>query len=98
MKALPDYPTVIERPIDFGTIKCTLERGEYADMDAFSEDMRLVFTNALQYNEENTALVAELIELLDSLDAGLDAMAKDAAAPPLPLNDGEPLSSSAVSV
>ncbi|KNA24476.1 hypothetical protein SOVF_015290 [Spinacia oleracea] len=47
---IPDYFTVIKHPMDFGTIRNKLSRGEYTNPLAFAADVRLTFSNALTYN------------------------------------------------
>lgn len=46
----PDYYLVINTPMDFGSIKAKLEHLEYPSPDAFADDVRLVFQNAVRYN------------------------------------------------
>ena len=50
---LRDYPTIITRPMDFGTIKTKLQNNAYEDYSHFAEDMRRVFDNCIRYNGEN---------------------------------------------
>lgn len=47
---IPDYLDVIKNPMDFGTIRERLENAYYNTHNAFAEDMRLVFSNAMCYN------------------------------------------------
>ena len=47
---LPDYPVIIKKPMDLGTIKSNIENGEYDDAYDFAEDVRLVWKNAKLYN------------------------------------------------
>lgn len=47
---IPDYFTVIKHPMDFGTIKSKLSRGEYTNPLVFASDVRLTFSNAMTYN------------------------------------------------
>jgi hypothetical protein len=47
---IPDYPTIIKEPMDFGTIQRNLDNHFYASPDAFAEHVRLVFRNAVTYN------------------------------------------------
>ena len=51
---LPDYFDVITKPMDLGTIKEKVDRGEYDDLEAISADIRLVFDNAILYNGEKS--------------------------------------------
>lgn len=47
---IPDYPLVITHPMDFGTIKTNLDKGNYESVDEFIENVNLVFDNACTYN------------------------------------------------
>ncbi|KAA8497026.1 Transcription factor GTE1 [Porphyridium purpureum] len=56
-ESIPGYLEAIEHPMDLDTVKRNLLRGAYTsdertDVQAFSEDVRLVFENAMLYNEE----------------------------------------------
>lgn len=48
---IPDYPTIITSPMDFRTIRENLEAGIYEGPEQFAEHMRLVFRNAITYNQ-----------------------------------------------
>lgn len=47
---IPDYYSVISRPMDLGTVRQRLEAGEYGNLQHLSEDICLVFENAQRYN------------------------------------------------
>jgi len=47
---VPDYPTIISQPMDFGTIEKRLAGGQYSTIDRLADDCRLVFTNARTFN------------------------------------------------
>jgi len=47
---IPDYPTIITRPMDLSTIQNNLLYGAYANADEFAEDVRLVWNNCEKYN------------------------------------------------
>lgn len=53
---IPDYPTIVKRPMDFGTIKGKLKENKYAIIGEFTEDVELVFYNCKLYNGENTGV------------------------------------------
>lgn len=57
---IPDYVKIVKNPMDFGTIRANLEGLRYEDMAAFAEHMRLVFRNAMLFNQlpENPVHVA----------------------------------------
>ncbi|OWA53737.1 putative Bromodomain-containing protein 4 [Hypsibius exemplaris] len=47
---LPDYHTIIKKPMDMGTIKKRLEAGIYKKADECIQDFSLMFTNCYTYN------------------------------------------------
>lgn len=47
---IPDYFTIIKKPMDLGTIKDKLERKCYSSTHQFAADVRLTFSNAMRYN------------------------------------------------
>lgn len=47
---IPDYPTIIKEPMDFGTIRLNLDKQLYKTHEMFADHMRLVFKNAITYN------------------------------------------------
>lgn len=54
---IPDYPKIIHRPMDFGTIHNFLTSSSYQNVESFAHDMRLVFDNAMTYNQDPVHLV-----------------------------------------
>ena len=49
---IPDYFTIVKKPMDFGTIKTKLKEQRYASISEFIDDMELVFYNCKLYNGE----------------------------------------------
>ncbi|CAB4270577.1 unnamed protein product [Prunus armeniaca] len=49
---LHDYYKVIEKPMDFGTIDNRMKANRYKNVREMCADMRLVFENAMKYNDE----------------------------------------------
>ena len=47
---IPDYPEIIKRPMDLGTIRKRLETNYYRDLGECANDIRLTFDNAMLYN------------------------------------------------
>ncbi|XP_014524037.1 transcription factor GTE8 [Vigna radiata var. radiata] len=47
---LPDYYSIIKRPMDLGTVKSKIGAGAYAGPLEFADDVRLTFSNAMTYN------------------------------------------------
>ena len=56
---LPEYYEVIEHPMDYGTMKEKLERGEYRSAQAMQKDFILVMQNCLKFNEKGSEIVNE---------------------------------------
>lgn len=50
--AIPDYCNVIKRPIDLGTILSHVKQDHYLQARSFFDDVALVFTNAMVYNNK----------------------------------------------
>lgn len=53
---VPDYYTVITKPMDFTTIQNQLEAGVYSSAEEFEEDIRQVFSNCWTYNQAGSYL------------------------------------------
>jgi hypothetical protein len=49
-----DYPKVIKKMMDLGTVKRKLERKQYATAHECSEDIRLIWTNCMTYNADGS--------------------------------------------
>ena len=66
---IPDYPTIIKEPMDFGTIRLNLDKQVYKTQEMFADHMRLVFKNAITYNvrRDNPVHIAarELADLFE---------------------------------
>eukprot|EP01034_Spumella_vulgaris_P021640 gene21640-27680_t len=48
---IPDYPTIVKQPMDFRTIRLALEALKYESHEAFADHVRLVFKNAMTFNQ-----------------------------------------------
>lgn len=55
----PEYYEVIEHPMDYGTMKQKLERGEYRSAQAMQKDFILVMQNCLKFNDKSSEIVSE---------------------------------------
>ena len=51
---IPDYPTIIKRPMDLGTVLQRLEANEYGSPAEMAEEINLVWTNAMSYNMDDS--------------------------------------------
>jgi hypothetical protein len=52
----PDYFSVVKHPINLSTIQWKLDDGEYQTMQQWSQDVELVWANALAYNGPDSHL------------------------------------------
>ncbi len=61
---IPNYFLVIKSPMDLGTIKSRLQRGDYRDMEDIVADIALVFENAVLFNPSQhiVHIVAKLLQ------------------------------------
>ena len=53
---LLDYPQVVHTPMDLGTVREKLRRGEYSTPHQMADDVRLTWRNCMRYNEEGSSL------------------------------------------
>ncbi len=60
---LLDYPKIIKKPMDFGTVRKKLESGDYKTPKAFDTDMRLVTRNCIKYNAANSDIAQWAVAL-----------------------------------
>eukprot|EP00606_Chrysophyceae_sp_TOSAG23-5_P000475 GSChrysophyteH2.ASY1.ANO1.1525.1 assembled CDS len=51
---LTDYPTIVKDPMDLGTIKKNIEKGNYKSLEDVAHDVRLVWTNCMLYNRDGS--------------------------------------------
>ncbi|KAK9070498.1 hypothetical protein SSX86_010900 [Deinandra increscens subsp. villosa] len=68
---LRDYYEVIDRPMDFGTIKNQMEAKdgtEYKHVRDICSDVRLVFQNAMKYNDDKSDVHAMAKTLLEKFE------------------------------
>ncbi|XP_077219981.1 transcription factor GTE12-like isoform X2 [Tasmannia lanceolata] len=73
---IPDYFSIISEPMDLGTIKCKLETKLYSDAREFASDVRLTFSNAMQYNPPGNgvhSMAKELNNIFNSRWKSLEA-------------------------
>jgi len=71
---IPDYPTIITSPMDLGTVREKLRKGEYANFLEFAQDIRLTFHNAMKYNHAQHYIHIYASTLLKDLERSLQAM------------------------
>jgi hypothetical protein len=55
----PEYYELIKKPMDYGTMKQKLERGEYRSAHAMQKDFVLIMSNCVQFNAPDSEIVKE---------------------------------------
>jgi chromatin structure-remodeling complex subunit RSC1/2 len=69
----PDYYQEIKTPIALDLIKRKAKRKKYDDLDDFMVDIKLMFNNAMAYNEDASEIYQDAAELLVEAQALADA-------------------------
>lgn len=93
---LADYRTVIEKPMDLSTVQRQLKADKYKTVEAFAADVKLTFSNAIQYNGANSMfgvvalLVSQVFDRKVSLHLTMGASHPPRSAQPVPDRDGWP--------
>ncbi|KAI8969219.1 Bromodomain-containing protein [Mycotypha africana] len=62
---IPDYPIVVKYPMDLTTVDKKLNSGEYANVEDFVSDIRLVFNNCYKFNGPE-AMISMLCQNVES--------------------------------
>jgi len=78
---IKDYPTIIKRPMDLGTVMKRLEAGQYSSVLDVAADVDLVWNNAMTYNQDESYIynvAADLKMFADRKMAPLVAAAREA--------------------
>lgn len=71
---VPDYPTIITQPMDLQLVEKKLTSSEYATVDDFIADVRLIFHNCFKYNGPE-AMISVLCQNVESaFEKGLRQM------------------------
>ena len=73
---IPDYFSVISKPMDLGTISSKLLKNVYSSADEFAADVRLTFDNALRYNPPENFVHDVAKELLEIFEARWESLRK----------------------
>jgi len=82
---IKDYPTIIKRPMDLGTIMKRLDGGQYSSVLDVAADVDLVWSNAMTYNQDESYIynvAAELKAFSDRKMAPLVAAARESGVVP----------------
>lgn len=60
----PDYYTVVQKPMDFSSMRKKLENGQYSSFEEFHSDMDLIRSNCYLYNSEGTRVRQDCDEVM----------------------------------
>ena len=74
---IPDYLTVVKNPMDLGTVKHMIERGDYETPIEFAEHVRLVFKNAMLYNKPDHLVYVWAQKLMEQFDKKFHSIEKE---------------------
>ncbi|KAJ3040616.1 histone acetyltransferase [Rhizophlyctis rosea] len=55
VSGVPDYYEIIKEPMDLRTMETKMEEGAYTELDSFTKDMNLIFSNCKTYNADGTS-------------------------------------------
>ena len=53
---LPDYPILIKKPMDLGTVKKNLKSSKYVNVEEVLSDIQLIWDNCHLYNAPGSVL------------------------------------------
>jgi len=71
---LPDYPKIVKKPCDLGTVKEMLLAGSFVNTMHFNVHVRLVFDNALLYNADEAQITVLAKQLRSQFDTMFNQM------------------------
>lgn len=66
---IPDYFDIIKNPMDIGTIEKNLRDHKYETPEEFNKEMRLVWSNCMTYNPEESDIYKMAKEFSDKFEA-----------------------------
>ena len=64
----PGYFSVIDKPMDLGTVDNKLQRKMYRDLHEFASDVRLVSMNAMRFNASESSVYIDAQKLLNTFN------------------------------
>ena len=65
---VPDYNDVVKKPMDLQTLTDNIDRNKYSTKEEFESDLRLIFSNAKEYNTKGTTYYKCAVELEEAAD------------------------------
>lgn len=94
---MPLYPQMIKRPMDLNTIKSKMLTGEIAVPSKFAELMRLVYRNAMKFNQAGSQIHEFAQKLLDDFDGNFEHVKLEKPAPASSMMEIDPVHTQTVS-
>jgi hypothetical protein len=73
---VPDYFDKVKKPMDLGTIRAKMERGEYPNEQEFVIDMNQIFTNCYLYWDKKDPMWAACEKLQKTFEERFSGMSK----------------------
>ena len=74
---LSDYPKIITKPMDLGTVKDKLKKREYSVPAELHKDVTLVWTNCMTYNQDGSDFFKLAASLKKKWDDRYNKLVKD---------------------
>ncbi|CAJ0823137.1 9290_t:CDS:1 [Entrophospora sp. SA101] len=71
---IPDYPDIVKTPMDFSTVEKKLNGYDYKCVHDFINDVRLIFSNCIDYNGERHPFSKFIKDLEEIFTAQLSKM------------------------
>lgn len=78
---MPLYPKLIKQPMDYGTIKTRLFEGSIPTPAKFAELMRLVYKNAMKFNQQGSQIYDITEKLFNDFEGNFDLVKLEKPAP-----------------
>eukprot|EP00467_Chlorarachnion_reptans_P020095 CAMPEP_0114517836 /NCGR_PEP_ID=MMETSP0109-20121206/18115_1 /TAXON_ID=29199 /ORGANISM="Chlorarachnion reptans, Strain CCCM449" /LENGTH=344 /DNA_ID=CAMNT_0001698401 /DNA_START=14 /DNA_END=1048 /DNA_ORIENTATION=- len=77
---LDDYPEVVKKPMDLGTVESNIMSGKYNDnIKGYANDMELIWKNAMAYNQEDSEIYLRALALKDMFERKFDEIQQQIA-------------------
>ncbi|KQK00687.1 bromodomain-containing protein 7 [Brachypodium distachyon] len=74
---LPDYHDIVDHPMDFQTVREKLSSGKYSSLEQFQEDVFLISSNAMCYNELDTVYFRQAKAIHDLAKRNFESLRKE---------------------
>ncbi|KAF7060489.1 hypothetical protein CFC21_067281 [Triticum aestivum] len=90
---LPDYRDIVKHPMDFSTVRKKLDKGAYANLEQFEDDVFLITSNAMSYNSPDTVYYRQARSIQEVAKKDFENLRQDSDASepePEPLPEPEP--------